>query len=70
MTDQLADRIRSARDDAGMTRENMAPQLGVAVRTLSRWESGETQGIRVEMVAAIARLTGKPMAFFVSEEAA
>lgn len=66
MADLLSERIRTARLEAELTMEKMAPQLGVTLRTLSRWESGETQRISVAMVAAIARLTGKPLAYFVN----
>jgi transcriptional regulator with XRE-family HTH domain len=63
-------RIRSARDDAGLTREQMAPQVGVTLRTLSRWESGETPGISFASLSRIAEVTGKPLAYFVTDEAA
>jgi transcriptional regulator with XRE-family HTH domain len=36
------ERIRSAREDAGLTRDWVAMQMGVAERTVRRWEEGET----------------------------
>lgn len=32
----------NARHDAGLRQEDLAPLLGVSLRTLSRWETGET----------------------------
>ena len=64
MADSLSDRIRQARDDAGLTREQMFPMVGVSLRTLSRWESGETTRISLDNVARIAEVTGKPMSYF------
>lgn len=66
VADKVSSRIRSARTEAGLTREQMAPRLGVTLRTLSRWESGETPGISFTSLALIAEVTGKPIAYFVS----
>lgn len=38
----LAEVLRRARDESGMTQEQWAAHLGVAVRTVSRWEQGES----------------------------
>lgn len=67
MTDGLSTRIRAARDDVGLTREQMAPKIGVTLRTLARWENGETQRISTDSLLAVARVTRKPLAYFLTE---
>lgn len=69
MHDTLSTRIRTARHQAGLTREQMAPMLGVTLRTLARWESGETQRVTVRSVARIAQVTGKNLSWFTDGEA-
>lgn len=70
LVDDLAVRIREAREQAGLTQERMAPMIGVSLRTLTRYESGETTRISADTLAAIARVTRKRLAFFVEREAA
>jgi transcriptional regulator with XRE-family HTH domain len=71
VTDALSDRIREAREDAGLTQEQIAPLLGVTLATVSRYERGiGKRGISVAMLARIAQVTGKPLSFFLSEVAA
>ena len=64
MAAAIPTRIREARTQAGLTREQMAPLVGVTLRTLGRYETGETTRISVETMARIAEATGKPLAFF------
>ncbi|CDE72047.1 helix-turn-helix domain protein [Acidaminococcus sp. CAG:917] len=40
---QFATRIYELRLEAGMTRAQLAQKLGVSVRTISYWESGERE---------------------------
>ncbi len=68
MTDQLPTRIRAARAEAGLTREQMAPMLGVSLRTRPRWESGETPRVSFDALRRIAEVTQKPLAYFVASE--
>jgi transcriptional regulator with XRE-family HTH domain len=70
MTSTLHLRIRQAREDAGLKREPMAVKLGISVSTLRNYETGRTQRISYQTLAAIARETGKPLSFFVEEVAA
>jgi transcriptional regulator with XRE-family HTH domain len=56
--------IREAREDAGLTREAAAWKLGVSVSTLYKIEAGETKDVSVKRITAIAKLTGKPLSFF------
>lgn len=44
--------------------------LGVSLRTLTRYESGETERIAVDMLMRIAKLTEKPLSFFLGQAAA
>ena len=67
MADQLGHRIRTAREEAGLTQEQFAPTLGISLRTLTRYESGETQRISTDMLLKIARVTGKTVGFFLAE---
>jgi len=66
VTDALSIRIRQARDEAGFTQEQMAPMIGVTLRTLSRYESGETTRVSVEKLEQIAIVTGKPVSWFLN----
>lgn len=71
VVDSLSDRIRQARDEAGLTQEQMAPLIGVTLATLSRYERGiGKRGPTVEMLARIATVTGKPLSFFVTDKVA
>ena len=69
MATSIGSRIRKAREEAGFTAEQLAPQVGVTMGTLLRWERDEN-AISVKNVMRIAVLTGKPLTYFVSEEAA
>jgi transcriptional regulator with XRE-family HTH domain len=62
-------RIRRAREEAGFTAEQLAPLIGVTMGTLLRWERDEN-AISVKNVMRVAELTGKPLTYFLSEEAA
>lgn len=70
MADEIGTQIQKARVEAGFTQEQFAPLLGVALRTLTRYESGETERIAVDLLVRIAKLTNKPLSFFLAEVAA
>jgi DNA-binding XRE family transcriptional regulator len=40
-TGRLAQRLRRARDEAGLTQVELAEALGVSPSTVSRWENGK-----------------------------
>jgi transcriptional regulator with XRE-family HTH domain len=66
----LGDRIREARRAAGYTNvEQLAVALGVGQRTVQRWETDKSDP-SVRRVVDIARLTGRPLSFFIADEAA
>lgn len=62
-------RIRSARVEAGLTREQMAPKVGVTLRTLARWENGETERISFASLQRVANATGKHVSWFFGDAA-
>lgn len=66
MTASLGTLIRTAREDAGLTREAMSPHIGVTLRTLARWERDETENIPMLKMIDVARVTGKPLSFFLN----
>jgi transcriptional regulator with XRE-family HTH domain len=63
----LGTRIRTARTEAGLTAEQLAPLIGVTMGTLLRWERDEFEP-SVKKVRRIAEETGKPLAYFISSE--
>ena len=69
MATSIGSRIRQAREDAGFTAEQLAPQIGVTMGTLLRWERDE-YAISVKNISRIAELTGRPLSYFVSDKAA
>lgn len=60
--DPYAARIRAARAYAGLTREELAERLGVAISTIDRREAGTHAPKRGELLA-IAAICGVPPAF-------
>lgn len=66
MRDLLSVRIREARVAADKTMEQMAPLLGVSLRTYVRIESGETKRVPFDRLVRIAQITEKPLTFFVN----
>lgn len=54
----LAERIRKAREDAGLTQDGLADEVGVYQGTVSDWETGATQRISLSHLKAVARVTG------------
>lgn len=62
--------IREARRDAGYKNaESLAVELGVGVRTVQRWEAGDSDP-SIKRLWQIAALTKKPLAYFLQEEEA
>lgn len=49
---QLGDRMRSAREAVGLTRDQAAKEIGVATGTLALWERGRSRPARVHSTFA------------------
>jgi transcriptional regulator with XRE-family HTH domain len=65
----LGNRIRTARADLGWKQKHLAAEVRVEPITVSRWERGATTP-DLETLRLVAGATGKPLAYFVSGEAA
>jgi transcriptional regulator with XRE-family HTH domain len=61
-------KIRQARHEAGMTQAALATASGTRERNIVRWENDQ-HSPRFEHVAAIARATGKEIAYFLVDGA-
>lgn len=59
----IGELIREARDQALMTQDALAREIGVQARTVSLWEQGHHKPRRGHL-RAIAQATGKPLAYF------
>lgn len=60
----IGGRVRAARTMRGMTREQLAPRLGVALQTIERYELGEMR-LMASRLFAIADELEMPFNFFV-----
>jgi transcriptional regulator with XRE-family HTH domain len=60
---KVGGRIRQARDDASMSRLELARKVGVTRRTVEMWE-GNSHDPRGAGIGRIAAATGKPLSFF------
>ena len=65
--EEIGRRIRTARDDAGLTQRALAALIGVEdAQSVSRYERGITE-VTTRRLERIAEATGKPMSYFVLE---
>lgn len=65
----ISQRVREARGAAGLSRMDVAQALGVSMSTVIRIETGRAD-ISISRLAELARLTGKPVGFFLEDEVA
>lgn len=70
MTDDLSLKIRQAREDAQLSQQAMAVAMGVSVSTVVRYESGRTKRITADKLLDVARVTRKPLSYFLGRAAA
>jgi transcriptional regulator with XRE-family HTH domain len=70
VADELASKIREARTDAALSREQVAAALGVSLSTIVRYETGRTTRIATATLLEIAKVTQKPLSFFLGQAAA
>lgn len=70
MTDDVlktvAERIRQAREEAGLTQEHLGATLGVSPDAIANWEKLRRKAGLDDLVD-IARITGKPLPWFFGE---
>lgn len=64
MANGIENRVRAARKEAGLSREQVAQALGLSMSTIIRIETGRAD-IGYRRLVALAELTGKPVGFFV-----
>lgn len=68
--EQAPEKVRKAREDAGLTQEQLAEQCGVTVNSVGHYEGGRAVP-KVDTLERIAAATGKPLAwFFQADDAA
>lgn len=60
---QIGQKVRLAREEAGLSQEDVGNRLGCSGVTISSWETGKRR-ISLEDLHDVARLLGKPLAFF------
>lgn len=65
----LQDRIRKAREHAGLKQEELAQAIGSTRQTLGRWENGSHTPTEKNL-AALAEATGVPMEWFYQDDTA
>lgn len=64
----LLDRLRKAREHAGLTQAAFAEKVGVSTVTYSRYESG-ARNVPEEVVERAAEATGVPLEWFYQDDA-
>lgn len=60
---QLGQKLRLAREEAGLSQEDLGHRLGCSGVTISSWETGKRR-VSLEDLHSLARELGKPLAFF------
>jgi transcriptional regulator with XRE-family HTH domain len=65
----IGERIRTARAERGWKQKHLAAEVSVEPITVSRWERGATTP-DLQVLGLVAQATGKPLSFFIGEDAA
>lgn len=60
---EIGCRVREARREYGLTQEELANDVGVDSKHISRIENGRKQG-SLQLIKRISEVTGKPLSFF------
>lgn len=63
----LQDRIRKARDHAGLNQAALADAIGVSTNSVNRWEKGDRNPTE-ESLKAISEATGVPVEWFYAQD--
>ncbi|MBF0808374.1 XRE family transcriptional regulator [Rothia nasimurium] len=61
------DRLRKAREHAGMTQSELAEATGVSLNSLNRYEKGQRSPAN-DVVSAIAQATNVPLEWFYQDD--
>lgn len=64
----LGEKIRKAREDRGLTQEELSVAISIERVTLSNYENGKVKNYPKKIIEAIALKTGKPFSFFTDEQ--
>lgn len=64
---EIGRKIQRAREEAGLSQEELAARLGCSQSTLSNYELGKRR-LYLAQLEAIARALGKPLHYFLEEE--
>ena len=56
---ELTDRIRTAREEAGLSQADVAKALRISASAVTQWEQGSTKNIKLSHFFALARLLEK-----------
>ena len=65
--DEIGRRIASAREEAGLTQQELAERIGLrSGQSISRYERGETE-VPSKKLRRIAEQTHKPLTFFIDD---
>jgi transcriptional regulator with XRE-family HTH domain len=67
----LGRQLKAAREEAGLSIVELARRLGVNTRTVAGWEEAKPRSKpRYDRLVQVSRILGKPVSYFVDEEAA
>lgn len=66
---ELSQRIKHARQQAGMNQAELGRKIGVTRATISAWEYGKIKNLRNDHLDALSRATGFDATFFISQDA-
>jgi transcriptional regulator with XRE-family HTH domain len=67
MLEKVANRIRTAREQSGLSQKKLGLALGLSDKAISAYEKGRTYP-PVDTLVRIAEELGKPVTYFLSEE--
>jgi transcriptional regulator with XRE-family HTH domain len=59
----IAEKIKEARSQAGLSQRQLAEAVGVTVRAVRFWEAGQREP-HWSLIVRIARATGQPLVYF------
>ncbi len=60
----IGKRVRDARDEAGLSQEKLAQEIGLSRISLSKIETGRRKQVRPDTIRKIAKIVGKSEGYF------